>query len=127
MALTRDHERRFEEYWDWVAVALFLLLSVDLLTSLSAASVVGVEHEANPLMAWMLTQSLGLIVAVHAVVLVLAVAFFYALFEVTRDVPAAYRRPAALSVEVFLGTLVAVGLFVFANNVSLLVLGDSLL
>ena len=127
MRQIRDHELRLDEYWDWAAVALFLLLTVDLLTSLWAADVVGIEHEANPVMAWLLTQSLELIVLVHAGVLVLAVVFFYALFETARDLPAGYRRPVALSIEVFLGLLVAAGLFVFANNLSLLVLGSSLL
>ena len=122
-----DRQARFEEYWDWVAVALFLLLTIDLLTSMYAASAVGLEHEANPLMAWLLAQSLGLIIAVHAVVLVVAAAFFYALFEVVRELPVAYRRPSSIAVEAFLGLLVAVGLFVFANNLTLIVLGESLL
>ena len=88
-----DLRPRSDEYWDWAAVALFLLLTVDLLTSMYAADVAGIEHEANPLMAWLLGQSLLLIVAVHVVAIVLAAAFFYALFEVVRELPETYRGP----------------------------------
>lgn len=118
---------RYDEYWDWAAVALFLLLTVDLLTSMYAADVAGLEHEANPLMAWLLGQSLVVIIVVHVVAIVVAAAFFYALFEVVRELPEAYRGPTALSVEIFLGLLVAAGLLVFANNLTLIVLGESLL
>lgn len=127
MRTALDPLPRYDEYWDWAAVALFLLVTVDLLTSLYAADVVGLQHEANPLMAWLLGQSLGLIVAAHVLAVVLAGAFFYGLFELLRELPAGYRGPTALSVEVFLGLLVAAGLFVFANNLTLIVLGESLL
>ena len=118
---------RYEEYWDWTAVALFLLLTLDLLTSMYAAGVSGLEHEANPFMAWLLAQSLGVIIAVHILAVVLLVAFFHALFEVIDDIPAKYRGPTAFSIEIFLGLLIAAGLFVFANNVSFIILGESLL
>ncbi len=39
-----------EEYWDWVAVALFLLVTVDMLTTMFAAAALGPVAEANPLM-----------------------------------------------------------------------------
>lgn len=126
MSTETSLEPRFEEYWDWVAVALFLLLTVDLLTSMYAAGTVGLEHEANPLMAWLLAQSLGVVIIGQAVVLLVAAGLFYGLFELTRGLPRDYRGPVAVAVEVFLGLLVAVGLFVFANNLTLIVLGESL-
>ena len=120
-------ESRLEEYWDWVAVSLFLLLTVDLLTSLFAARAVGVEHEANPLMAWLLVQPTSLIVGVHLLALLLAVLFFYGLFELLRETEPRVRRPMLWLVEVYIGVLVTVGLFVFANNLAVIVHGQSLL
>jgi hypothetical protein len=49
---------RIEEYWDWVAVALFLLVGVELLTTLAAARVVGLGVLANNLAVIVLWESL---------------------------------------------------------------------
>lgn len=120
-------ERRVEEYWGWVAAALFLLLSLDLLTTYYAAATVGVGAEANPLMTWLLGESLPVVVAVHLVVVGLAVGFFAGLMRTYRRTPAAYRPAFGLLIECWLGALVAAGLAVFANNVAVVVLGRSLL
>lgn len=120
-------EDRIGEYWDWVAVGLFLLLTVDLLTSLFAMSVVGVEHEANPLMAWLLTQSLPMIVGVHIAAAVLEVIFFYGLFELLRGARGLERKILVRGLEIYLGFLVTLGLFIFANNLSVIILQESLL
>jgi hypothetical protein len=124
-----DDERtrlRLEEYWDWVAVALFLLVTLDLLTSLYAAHAVGLEHESNPLMAWLLGQSLPVIVAIHLGAVVLAAVFFHGLIELLRQTSPTYRRPMMRGLEVYLGLLVAAGLFLFANNLSVIVFQRSL-
>lgn len=117
---------RHEEYWDWVAVALFLLLSVDLLTSLSAAATVGLEHEQNPLMAWLLVQHLAVVVAVHLWIAVVVVGLFAVIFAMARDVPRRLGRPVQMGIEIFLGLLVAAGLFAFANNMVVIVFGRGL-
>lgn len=125
-----DHEavqQQVAEYWQWVAVALFLLLSLDLLTSLYAAAAVGVGAEANPVMASLLRQPLSVIVGVHLAVAVLAVSFFYALMCTYVATPERLRRPYGYLIEAWLGLLLAVGLWVFANNVSVVVLGADLL
>lgn len=125
-----DHtsvQKRVAEYWEWVAVALFLLLSVDLLTSLYAAAVVGVDAEANPLMAYLLGEPLVVLLAVHLVVVVLAVGFFYGLMRTYVATPARFRRPYGYLIELWLGLLLAAGLWVFANNLSVIVLGEGLL
>ena len=119
-------EPRYEEYWDWVAVALFLLLTIDLLTSMYAAGVVGLEHESNPIMAWVLAQSLSVVVGVHLLAVVLVTSFFYALFELVRELPRSRRAPVAFGLELFLGLLIAAGLAVFANNLSVIILGESM-
>lgn len=127
MAKADSVDPLIEEYWSWVAVALYLLVSVDLLTTLYAAADVGVGAETNPLMAWLLGQHLAVIVGVNVAVVVLAAAFFHALVEMLRATPPAYRRYFAAGIEAWLGGLVAAGLVVFANNLSVIVLGRGLL
>lgn len=118
---------RVEEYWEWAAVALFLLVSVDLLTTMYAAAVVGPEAEANPLMRWALGQPLPVLVGVNLGAVVLAAVVFRGLMETYRLTPARVRPYYGLLIEVWLGLLVAAGLALFANNLSVIVLGESLL
>jgi hypothetical protein len=120
-------ESRIEEYWDWIAVALFLLLAVDLLTTLAAARVVGVGAESNPLMRWLLGRDIVVVIAAHLVVVVLVTGCFRLLIGHLRRTPAPADRYLALLIEAWLGVLVAVGLGVFANNLAVIVLGQSLL
>jgi hypothetical protein len=115
------------DYWDWVAVALFLLITVDLLTTLYAVKTLGLGAESNPVMAWLLVQPLGFVVAVNLLAVVLATVFFYGIYETVTWTPEPYDRYYAVWVELWLGGLIAVGLFVFANNLSAIVLGSSLL
>lgn len=127
MSAETDGEGFRTEYWDWVAVALFLLVSVDLQTTLYAAEAHGLGGESNPLVAWLLTLPLASFVAVNLGVLVLAGAFFQGLYETMEETPEPYDRYFEVGVETWLGTLVAVGLFVFANNLAAIVHGTSLL
>ncbi|MFB1064745.1 hypothetical protein [Natrinema sp. H-ect4] len=123
---TADRTPRLEEYWGWVAVVLFLWLAVDLLTSVAAAATVGLESETNPLMAWLLGHHLAVVVAVHLGIAVLVVGLFSVLFARARAVPRRLERPVQLGLEGFLGVLVAIGLFAFANNVMVVVVGRGL-
>jgi hypothetical protein len=120
-------ENRIEEYWGWITVALFLLVTLDLLTSLYAAQVVGLEYESNPLMAWLLGQSLVAVITVHVAAVVLAAVFFYAIVELIRRTTPTLQWVMMRSLEIYLGLLIAVGLFVVANNLSVIVLRRSLL
>jgi hypothetical protein len=120
-------ESRIEEYWSWAAVALFLLVTVDLLTTLAAARVAGPAAEANPLVRWALGESLAVLVAINVFAIALAATFFWGTIRMLRRTPDSYRRYFALLIEVWLGALLAVGLFVFANNLAVIVLGESLL
>lgn len=122
----RELTTRVGEYWGWVAVALFLLTTVDLLTTLFAAATVGVVYEGNPLVRWLLRRSLpGLVAANLAAVVAGAVGFRGVVATLERTPP--WLRPYyALVVEAWLGLLVAVGLSVFANNLSVILLGRSL-
>ena len=124
---TRIAESRIEEYWDWIAVALFLLLAVDLLTTLAAARLVGTGAESNPLMRWLLGRSVLVVIGAHLAVVVLVTGCFRLLVERLRRMPSPANQYFALAIEVWLGVLVAGGLGVFANNLSVIVLGGSLL
>ncbi|WP_435064774.1 hypothetical protein [Halobaculum sp. EA56] len=118
---------RVEEYWGWAAVALFLLVTVDLLTTLYAAAVVGAGAEANPLTRWALSRPLPVIVGINLGAVVLAALVFRGLMETYRATPPRLRPYYGLLIEAWLGLLVAAGLAVFANNLAVVVLGESLL
>lgn len=123
---TASQTPRLEEYWDWVAVVLFLWLAVDLLTSLSAAATVGLEHELNPVMAWLLGRHLAVVVAVQLGIAGVIVGLFAVVFDRVRDVPQRLERPVQVGLEIFLGVLVAMGLFALANNLTVIVFERSL-
>jgi hypothetical protein len=123
----RVTDARIEEYWDWIAVALFLLLAVDLLTTLAAARLVGAGAESNPLMRWLLGRSILVVIGAHLAVVVLVTGCFRLLVDRLRRTPSPTHYYFALLIEAWLGFLVAVGLLVFANNLAVIVLGESLL
>ncbi|MEF8855929.1 MAG: DUF5658 family protein [Haloplanus sp.] len=123
----RIADARIEEYWDWIAVALFLLLAVDLLTTLAAARLVGASAESNPLMRWLLGRNILVVIGAHLAVVVLVTGCFRLLTDRLRRMSPPANYYFALAIEVWLGVLVAVGLGVFANNLAVIVLGGSLL
>lgn len=117
---------RIEEYWDWLAVALFLLVTVDMLTTVFAAAKLGTAGEANPLMRWALNRGLATLVLINLAVVGLVVGFFWGLVEMLERTPPRYRHGFGIVVELWLGLLLLVGLFVLANNLSVIILGKSL-
>lgn len=122
-----DTDPRIQEYWDWLAVALFLLLTVDMLTTVAAAHAVGVDGESNPIMAWALGEGLVVVVAVNLLALVGTAVLFAGVTDRLSTTPSPADRYTGLLVELWLGGLIAVGLAVFANNLTVIVLGESLL
>lgn len=124
-----DHgfEARVREYWDWIAITLFLLTTVDMTTTMYAAFVVGPGAEANPVIRWVLNHGLPALVAVNLVAVVLVVVMFYGLVEMLRATPDPYDQYFAVGIEVWLGGLLAAGLVVFANNLTVIVHGRSLI
>lgn len=127
MAEPGDVVERVGEYWDWIAVSLFLLVTVDMLTTMFAAERSGVSAEVNPLVRWALGRGILTLVAVNLVAVIVVVAFFYGLVEMLERSPERLRRPFAVLVEIWLGMLLFAGLFVLANNLSVIFLGQSLL
>lgn len=118
---------RIAEYWDWLAAVLFVLLTVDMLTTFAAARVVGAQAEANPIMAWALGEGVWTVLAINLAVLVVTAALFAVLTGRIEVTPAPQDRYVGLAVEVWLGLMLAAGLALFANNLSVIVLGQSLL
>jgi len=78
---------RIDEYWEWVAVALFLLTAVDVLTTLGAAAVVGVGGEANPFVRWLLRRSLPALIAVNLLAVVAGTVGFRGVVVTLRRTP----------------------------------------
>lgn len=119
--------QRLEEQWDWLAAALFLLLTVDMLTTLGAAHAVGVQGEVNPLVQHALLQGVWALVALNLAALVVAAVAFHLIARRVENTAEPFDRYVAYAVEVWLGVLVAIGLAIFANNFAVIVLGESLL
>lgn len=118
---------RIEEYWDWFAVALFVLITVDMLTTMFAGRVVGHQAEANPLIRWALGQGVLTLTVINLVAAVVAVTVFYNLIQILKRTAPPYDRFLEVSIEVWLALLISTGLFVFANNLMVIVHGRSLL
>jgi membrane-bound metal-dependent hydrolase YbcI (DUF457 family) len=120
-------ERDVAEYWSWFSVGLFLLVTVDLLTTMGATLLYGTAAEANPFVAWLIGRGPVAVTVANLGVVLLAVVAFSGVLRTVRRARAPYGSYLALGVELWLGLLVAVGLFLLANNLSVIVLGDSLL
>lgn len=118
--------RRVEGYWRWFAVALFLLIPGDLVTTMGAAARFGFAAEANPLVRWLLEQGPGTLIAVNLVALVAAVYGFKGVMSGVREAPVPYDRYFERAVQGWLGLLVVAGLFVVANNLAVIAAGRSL-
>lgn len=114
------------EYWSWTGAALYLLLSLDLLTTLYAAAVHGVMAEANPYVRWALAQGPGRLVALNLAALFVSVTLVAAYLRILRRSSGVEAWVMARSFECWVGGMVAAGLFVFANNLSVVVHGRSL-
>lgn len=114
-----------ESYWGWVAAALFLLLPVDLFTTLLCAAVVGADAEANPWMAWLLAQPLSVLIGAHVAVGTTAVAGFAA-YEVLSRRSERFGDVMLRAARVYLVLLVAAGFLVFWNNLAVLIFRRSL-
>ncbi|WP_152041265.1 hypothetical protein [Salinigranum salinum] len=116
-----------DEYWDWLAVALFLLVTVDLLTTLGATARFGPGAEANPLVASLLAGPTWALVGANVLAVVAAAGGFSLVLRALAQASTRTRVLLAGAVETWLGLLVAAGLLVFANNLAVVVHGASLL
>ena len=120
-------DARVQEYWDWLAVALFVLITVDMVTTVFAARVVGVPGEANPVVRWSLLKGPLMFAGVNLLAVVAAVMLFDHIMDLLLDTPEPYARYVAAGIEAWLGGLLAAGLLVFANNLAVIFHGRSLI
>jgi hypothetical protein len=123
-----QHRReRAQEYWDWLAVVLFVLITVDMVTTVYAVHVVGPIGGSTPFVRWSLLSGTPVSAAVTLVALVIAVVLFDHVVELLRRTPEPYERYFAAAIETWLGGLLAAGLIVFANNLTVIFFGESLI
>lgn len=108
--------RHVTRWWGWFAVALFLLIPLDLFTTLLAVGAYGTVVEANPIMRWLLQQGLVAVTVANLVVLGLAVGLFHAAIEHIQRVSPSYQPLLARAVNVWIGFLVVAGVVLVANN-----------
>ncbi|WP_435360680.1 hypothetical protein [Haloarchaeobius sp. DFWS5] len=122
-----DIDARFRRYWRWLGAVLFVLVVLDLATTLLAAQAVGPEAEANPLVRWALHEGVVAVLALNVIAVAIVVVLFRALLESIRVTRPPYRAPFVALFEVWLVSLLLLGVFVFANNMSVVLFGTSLL
>jgi hypothetical protein len=116
---------RIAEYWHWFAICLYLHVTLDTLMTMYAAAS-GHGMEANPIVRWALAQGIPTLVGVNLAAGVATVPLFAGLVRSIRTTPASYRWAYQLVVETWLGGLITVGFGVFANNLTIVIMGRSL-
>lgn len=120
-------EDRIDEYWSWLAGVLFLLITADLITTIYAAAVHGVDAESNPVVGFLLGRGFVELVVANLVVTVTAVVLFDRVLSVLRRTVPPFDRLLSVVLELWLGVLLAAGLAVFANNLAVIFFGRGLL
>lgn len=121
-----DVDSKIEEYWDWIAVALFLLTTVDMITTIYAVRIFGIDSEVNPFMEWILEQGIVVLGVINLVVVVAVVGIFYLLIKLFKSSSDKYKKYYAFCMDVWIGLLVSMGLFVFSNNLLVIFFKTSL-
>ncbi len=120
-------EANISEYWSWLAVALFLLTTVDMITTIYAAYQVGVLFEANPIIRWSLLRGPLVFMGINLSAVVMVTVLFDQLMHLLQHVSDPYNRYFAAGIEAWLGGLIAGGLIIFANNLTVIFFHQSLL
>jgi len=111
----RNLQRR--RWWGAFAVALFLLVPADLLTTLASVAVHGASVEANPLMRALIEHGLVAVTAANVLVVVVAVVAFDRAVDDGIQAAAPERRRLATGLELWLAVLLVGGVALVANNV----------
>lgn len=114
-------DRYVDTWWLWFASALFLLLPLDLLTTIVAVSQHGTAVEANPITRLLLERGLVSLTVVNLFVAGLAVYLFYHAIERFRQSSAASRRLSIPVVTAWLAVLNVAGVVLVVNNLSAIV------
>jgi len=110
-------EARVETWWAGLAVALLLLLPVDLLTTLAAVARHGPAVEANPLVRWLLDRGMiEVVVLANVAAGSAAVYLFHAVVGIVRRAPAGRRRVLVYGIDAWILLVVFAGIVLVANN-----------
>ncbi|MEF8776838.1 MAG: hypothetical protein V5A43_10110 [Haloarculaceae archaeon] len=120
-------ERGVDEYWDWFAASLFLLIPLDMLTTVGVEAIRGLAAEINPLTVWLFRRGLVALAAANLLAVVISAGAFAGVMAALQRTPPPHDTYFAYVIEVWLGLLVATGLFIIANNLMFLVHGRSLI
>jgi hypothetical protein len=115
-AIGTETSRHVTRWWGWFAVALILLIPLDLFTTLLAVGAYGTVVEANPIMRWLLHQGLVVVTLANLGVVALAVVLFDAAIDHIQRVPPSYQPVLTHAVNVWLGFLIVAGVVLVANN-----------
>lgn len=114
-------EGRVERWWALFGAALFLLVPVDLLTTLFAVARHGLAVESNPFVRWLLGRGLLEVTLANLAAAVLAVLLFHAAVVTLRGSLPSPRHPVVYGVDAWVGLVFLAGVVVTANNVLVLV------
>lgn len=120
-------ERRIRLWWVWFALALYLLITIDMITTMGSIAKYGIAVEGNPLMQRLFQQGLLAVVVVNLAVTAFAGGCFQAVVSLVRRMAPARARYFAYCVEAWLGILVLGGMLLALNNLGALLFGYSLL
>lgn len=116
-----EMDRRVGRWWRLFAVALFLLIPVDLLTTFVAISRYGTVVEGNPFMRLLLEHGLVAVTAVNLAVVFLGVSLFHVAMGSIRRAPTSSHRALTHVVNVWMAVLLVGGIVLVANNVLVIV------
>lgn len=111
-----EMDDRVESWWGWFTMALYLLIPVDLLTTIVAVAQHGPTVEANPVMRWLLRQGLLEATLVNLLVVVVVVVLFDAAIDAVQRSPSSYRDWLANGVTLWVGCVFGAGLLLTVNN-----------
>lgn len=109
-------EADVEQWWRWFALALFLLIPLDLFTTLLAVEKYGTAVEANPVMRWLLQQGLIAVTAANLLVVGLSIYLFHVAIERIRHISPSYFPMVTYAVQAWIGSLIVVGIVLVTNN-----------
>lgn len=112
-----DARRR---WWAGFATALFLLVPLDLFTTLLSVARYGTGVEANPVVRFLLHQGLVELTLANLVVVCVAVYLFDLAVEAIRRAPATDGRLLERGVDAWVGSMLVGGVVLVANNVAVL-------
>ncbi|HKJ59766.1 MAG TPA: hypothetical protein VKA37_11080 [Halobacteriales archaeon] len=125
-AHTRPLERRLETYWWWFAVVLFVVITLDMVTTMYATNSLGLAAEANPLIRLALERGVLEYTLLNLASLGVTIGGFTVLTRVVRGSEPPYSQYFEVVLKLWLGSLFAVGVFVVVNNLLVILYGKSL-